>query len=118
LLEDAKSYCDRLIVAINADASVTRLKGEGRPVQDEHSRALMLAAMTAVDMVVVFEEDEPVALLDILRPDVLVKGGDYDIGGVVGADLVMGYGGEVHVSRLVAGRSSTNLIAKMSGDDQ
>jgi D-beta-D-heptose 7-phosphate kinase/D-beta-D-heptose 1-phosphate adenosyltransferase len=118
LLEDAKSYCDRLIVAINTDASVTRLKGEGRPLQDEESRALMLAAMTAVDMVVVFAEDEPVALLDLLRPDVLVKGGDYDIDGIVGADLVLGYGGEVHVSRLVAGRSSTNLIKKMSGDGE
>jgi len=118
LLEDAKSYCDRLIVAINTDASVTRLKGEGRPLQDEESRALMLAAMTAVDMVVVFGEDDPVALLELFHPDVLVKGGDYDIDGIVGADLVLGYGGEVHVSRLVAGRSSTDLIKKMSGDDE
>jgi D-beta-D-heptose 7-phosphate kinase/D-beta-D-heptose 1-phosphate adenosyltransferase len=118
LLEDAKSYCDRLIVAINTDASVTRLKGEGRPLQDEESRALMLAAMTAVDMVVVFGEDDPVALLELFRLDVLVKGGDYDLDGIVGADLVLGYGGEVHVSRLVAGRSSTDLIKKMSGDDE
>ncbi len=77
----------------------------------------MLAAMTAVDIVVVFEEDEPVALLELLQPDVLIKGGDYDIDGVVGADLVRGYGGEIHLSRLVEGRSSTKLIRKISGDD-
>ncbi len=116
LLEDAKSYCDRLIVAINSDASVKRLKGEGRPIQDEESRALMLAAMSAVDLVIVYPEDEPIALLELLKPDVLVKGGDYGIDGVVGAELVQAYGGEVRLSRLVDGRSSTNLIEKMSGD--
>ena len=116
LLEDATRYCDRLIVAINDDASVRRLKGPNRPVQDQAARALMLAAMAAVDMVVIYAEDTPIPLLESLRPDVLVKGGDYALDGVVGADLVQGYGGDVHVSRLVEGRSSTAIIEKLNAD--
>ncbi len=117
LLQEARSYCDRLIVAINDDASVKRLKGPERPLQDAAARAMILAAMTAVDLVLVYPEDTPVPLLELLRPDLLVKGGDYDRSGVVGGDLVAGYGGEVHLARLLDGNSSSGLISKISESD-
>lgn len=113
LLAEVRGQCDRLIVAINADASVKKLKGDSRPVQDEKHRALILAALSLVDMVVIFPEDTPVALLEALRPDLLVKGGDYTVDQVVGADVVRAYGGEVKVSRLVAGQSTTATIARL-----
>jgi len=115
LLEEARSLCDRLVVAINSDASTRRLKGPERPVLDQHARALMLAGLAAVDLVIVFEEDTPVPLLDRLRPDLLIKGGDYTPAQVVGADLVASYGGEVRVSRMVPGRSSTRTIERIAG---
>lgn len=113
LLAEARSKCDRLIVAINADSSVRKLKGPERPVQNEQHRARLLAALSLVDLVIVFEEDTPVHLLQGLRPDLLIKGGDYGIDQVVGADIVLGYGGEVQVSRLVAGQSTTATIQKL-----
>lgn len=113
LLAEVRGQCDRLVVAINADASVKKLKGDSRPVQDEKHRAQILAALSLVDMVVVFAEDTPIPLLDLLRPDLLVKGGDYTVDQVVGADVVRAYGGEVKVSRLVAGQSTTATIARL-----
>lgn len=113
LLGEVRAQCDRLIVAINADASVKRLKGPQRPVQDERHRALVLAALGMVDMVVVFDEDTPIPLLELLKPDLLVKGGDYGIDQVVGADVVRGYGGEVRVSKLVEGQSTTATISRL-----
>ncbi len=113
LLAEARSKCDRLIVAINADSSVRQLKGPERPVQDEQHRARLLAALNLVDMVIVFAEETPVHLLQALRPDLLIKGGDYGIDQVVGADIVQAYGGEVQVSRLVQGHSTTATIKKM-----
>jgi D-beta-D-heptose 7-phosphate kinase/D-beta-D-heptose 1-phosphate adenosyltransferase len=113
LLSDVRAQCDRLIVAINADSSVQKLKGPARPVQDERHRAQLLAALGLVDLVVVFAEDTPEPLLDLLKPDLLVKGGDYTVDQVVGADLVRAYGGEVKVSRLVAGQSTTATIKKL-----
>ncbi len=113
LIAEAKSACDRLVVAINADASVRRLKGDARPVQSDQARALVLAALADVDLVVIFPEDTPTPLLERLRPDVLVKGGDYAIDQVVGADLVRSYGGEVRLARLLPGHSTTATVAKL-----
>lgn len=113
LLTEARSHCDRLVVAINADASVRSLKGEQRPVHDEIHRARLLAALNVVDLVVVFAEATPIPLLELLRPDLLIKGGDYRVDQVVGADIVQSYGGEVRVSRHVAGQSTTATIAKL-----
>lgn len=113
LLSEARSRCDRLIVAINADASVKRLKGESRPVQDETHRARLLAALSLVDLVIVFTEDTPIPLLQALQPDLLIKGGDYTVDQVVGADIVQGYGGQVMVSHLLPGHSTTSTIQRL-----
>jgi len=115
LLEQARAACDRLVVGLNSDASVKRLKGESRPVQAEHARATVLASLASVDMVVLFGEDTPLALIEALRPDVLVKGADYTIDTVVGADLVQGWGGKVVLARLVEGQSTTRTIQRMQG---
>ena len=105
--------CDRLIVGLNSDASVKRLKGPERPLNGERERALMLGSHGVVDMVVLFGEDTPVTLIEALKPDVLVKGADYAIHQVVGADLVQGWGGRVVLARLKPGYSTTNAIAKL-----
>jgi D-beta-D-heptose 7-phosphate kinase/D-beta-D-heptose 1-phosphate adenosyltransferase len=114
LLEEARAACDRLVVAMNSDESVKRLKGENRPVQHEAARAIVLASLSMVDLVVVFSEDTPTALIGLLQPDVLIKGGDYTIDEVVGGDLVRAYGGEVRLASVVPGYSSSKVIAKMS----
>lgn len=113
LLAEARGLCDRLVVAINADSSVKKLKGETRPVQDEKHRARLLAALGIVDLVIVFPEDTPVPLLQLLKPDLLIKGGDYSVDQVIGADIVQAYGGEVRVSGLLAGHSTTATIQKL-----
>ena len=115
LLHAARSQCDRLVLGLNSDASVRRLKGEGRPVNAEHDRACVLAALASVDAVVVFSEDTPIRLIELLKPDVLVKGADYTIDKVVGADIVQAYGGKVLLVDLVAGRSTTATIRKLQG---
>jgi D-beta-D-heptose 7-phosphate kinase/D-beta-D-heptose 1-phosphate adenosyltransferase len=112
LLTQAHAACDRLIVGLNSDASVKRLKGEGRPMQDVHARAEVLAALEAVDLVVVFEQDTPRELLRRIRPKVLVKGGDYRREEVVGHDLVEADGGEVILIDLVPGFSTTKIVRK------
>ncbi|MEX2327544.1 MAG: bifunctional D-glycero-beta-D-manno-heptose-7-phosphate kinase/D-glycero-beta-D-manno-heptose 1-phosphate adenylyltransferase HldE [Pseudomonadales bacterium] len=112
-LSEARDHGDRLIVAVNDDAGVHRLKGEGRPINSVDRRMKMLAGLSAVDWVVAFSEDTPDALLNELQPDVLVKGGDYRIDQVVGADIVRGYGGEVRVLQLVEGSSTTSLAKKI-----
>ncbi|MEZ5560120.1 MAG: bifunctional D-glycero-beta-D-manno-heptose-7-phosphate kinase/D-glycero-beta-D-manno-heptose 1-phosphate adenylyltransferase HldE [Pseudomonadales bacterium] len=109
-LEEARALGDRLVVAVNDDASVRRLKGAGRPVNPLARRARVLAALAAVDWVVGFPEDTPEALLCDLRPDVLVKGGDYGPDQVVGADIVRGYGGEVRVLGLVEDCSTSAIV--------
>jgi len=113
LLQAAKTRCDRLIVGLNSDASVRRLKGPGRPVQDEHARAIVLASLAAVDGVVVFAEDTPAELIDRLRPDVLVKGADYRPDQVVGAAAVRSWGGEVWLAPVLEGNSSSGTIARI-----
>jgi D-beta-D-heptose 7-phosphate kinase/D-beta-D-heptose 1-phosphate adenosyltransferase len=112
LMTAARAACDRLVVGLNSDQSVTRLKGEGRPVQDQESRAEVLAALEAVDLVVIFEQDTPVELIRRIRPTALVKGADYRIEEVVGRDIVEADGGEVVLVELVPGHSTTRLVGK------
>lgn len=115
LIEQASAACDRLIVALNDDASVQRLKGEGRPVQPEGARARVIASLAGVDGVVLFAEDTPQALIEAVRPDVLVKGADYAVDEVVGGDLVASYGGRVVLADLVDGFSTTDTISRIAG---
>ena len=112
-LSEARECGDRLIVAVNDDAGVHRLKGEGRPINTLDRRMTMLAGLSAVDWVVPFAEDTPEKLLQSIKPDVLVKGGDYSIDQVVGADIVRGYGGDVKVLKLVEGTSTSALAKKI-----
>jgi D-beta-D-heptose 7-phosphate kinase/D-beta-D-heptose 1-phosphate adenosyltransferase len=114
LLTAARARCDRLIVALNTDASVQRLKGPTRPLQNETSRATVMASLSPVDLVVLFDEETPLELIRALRPDVLVKGADYSIDQVVGADLVQGWGGQVLLVALEQGHSTTGTIRRMT----
>ena len=112
-LEQARAQGDRLIVAVNDDGSVSRLKGPGRPINSVDRRMAVLAGLGAVDWVVSFAEDTPENLLAEVKPDVLVKGGDYGVDQVVGADLVTAYGGEVKVLGLVENSSTTAIVEKI-----
>lgn len=116
-LAQARELGDRLIVAVNDDASVTRLKGKGRPVNTLHRRMTVLAGLASVDWVVSFGDDTPEALLASLKPDVLVKGGDYELDRVVGADLVREYGGEVRVLSEIADLSTSGIVEKLKNPD-
>jgi rfaE bifunctional protein nucleotidyltransferase chain/domain len=111
----ARQQGDALVVGINSDASVRRLKGETRPVRSEGERALLLAALRAVDAVVVFEHDTPLELIRALEPDVLVKGGDYTEATVVGAADVRARGGRVVIVPLTPGHSTTAIVEKLRG---
>ncbi|MSO73384.1 MAG: D-glycero-beta-D-manno-heptose-7-phosphate kinase [Rhodospirillaceae bacterium] len=113
LLRQARAACDRLVVGLNSDASVRRLKGDGRPVQSETARAAVMASLANVDLVVIFSEDTPLALIQALRPDVLVKGADYQRPDVVGGDFVEAYGGSVVLAELIAPYSTTATIAAL-----
>ena len=113
LLSFARRQCGRLLVAINTDASVTRLKGPSRPVNSETDRATVLAALTPVDAVVMFDEDTPLSLIEQIVPDVLVKGADYSVEQIVGSDVVLSNGGRVLTAELVPGRSTSNVITEM-----
>ncbi|HMR82699.1 MAG TPA: D-glycero-beta-D-manno-heptose 1-phosphate adenylyltransferase [Niabella sp.] len=112
-LINARNNGDCLIVGLNADASVKRLKGESRPIIAEADRALLLAALSFVDVVVLFEEDTPIKLIKALLPDVLVKSADYNIGNIVGAKEVIDNGGEVKIMPFVEGLSTTGIIDKI-----
>lgn len=113
IIDTARREGAALIVGINSDASVQRLKGPGRPVHTSMERALVLAAMEAVDAVVVFDEDTPLELVTALQPDVIVKGGDYTPDTVVGADLVTARGGHVVIVPLIEGQSTTSTIERV-----
>ena len=113
VLVGARRCGDALIVGVNSDASVKRLKGPTRPVRSAPERCYVLAALAAVDCVVVFEEDTPLRLIEALKPDILVKGADYTIDQVVGADIVQAYGGRVVLVDLVAGKSTTSTIGRL-----
>ena len=114
VLTAARSRGDVLIVAINTDASVKRLKGPTRPIRNEMERAFVIAALEAVDCVVLFEQDTPLELVLQLKPDVIVKGGDYTHSTIVGAREVTAWGGEAVVIPLTAGQSTTSIIEKLS----
>jgi D-beta-D-heptose 7-phosphate kinase/D-beta-D-heptose 1-phosphate adenosyltransferase len=115
LLEQARSWCDRLVVGLNTDASVKRLKGAARPIQHEAARAAVLASLATVDCVTLFDEDTPVEVIRALRPDVLVKGADYTVEQVVGGDIVLDYGGQVRLAKLLPGNSTTATVARIRG---
>lgn len=112
-LSEAASHGHILIIGLNADSSVKRLKGESRPVNSENSRALVLASMLMTDAIVIFEEDTPLNLISSIMPDVLVKGGDYTLEQIVGAKEVMANGGEVIIAPILEGFSTTSIIERM-----
>lgn len=111
-LQEAKSLGDLLFVGINSNASVKRLKGPSRPIQDQKDRAEILAALRCVDFVSIFEQDTPYELIKLVHPAVLVKGGDWAIESIVGFDLVTSWGGLVYSLQFVDGKSTTSLIQK------
>ena len=114
-LKQAAAEADYLIVGLNSDASVKKLKGPSRPINNTESRAIVLAHLIVVDAVVVFEEETPLELIKALLPDVMVKGGDYAIDQVVGGKEVIANGGKVIINPIVEGFSTTSLIEKMKG---
>lgn len=111
-LQEARSLGDALVIGVNADASVKRLKGPTRPIQNENDRAEILAALSCVDFTCIFTEDTPENLIHKVKPDVLVKGGDWKIETIVGAPFVMSYGGKVMSLQFVDGKSTTKIIEK------
>jgi rfaE bifunctional protein nucleotidyltransferase chain/domain len=112
-LQEARLLGDALVVGVNTDASVRRLKGSGRPLVEERARAFVLAGLASVDAVTLFDEDTPRELVAALLPDVIVKGGDYEVGGVVGRDEVEAVGGRVQIVPLLDGYSTTSLVDKI-----
>ena len=116
-LEKARQLGDVLIVGLNTDASVSKLKGPNRPIQDQNSRARVMAALEFVDAVTFFEQDTPAELIDLVVPDVLVKGGDYEIEEIVGYDTVTQAGGKVLTIDLVIGYSTSNIEAKIKANE-
>ena len=112
-LSEAASHGDILIVAVNTDASVKKLKGPTRPINDESARTLVLASLLQTDAVILFEEDTPLELITALMPDVLVKGGDYTVEQIAGAKEVIAAGGKVVIANIIEGISSSHIIKKM-----
>ena len=115
-LAQAAKEADYLIVGLNSDASVKRLKGDSRPVNDQENRAIVLASLLIVDAVVIFEQDTPLELINIVMPDVLVKGGDYTIDQIVGAKEVQANGGRVVINPIMEGLSTTGIIRRIKED--
>jgi len=118
LLETAKQNCDKLIVGINSDKSIKRIKGEDRPLQDEKARAIVLNSLSCVDGVVIFDEDDPLNTITTLKPDVIFKGADYTIDTIIGAKEVHSYGGEVDIIPLKEGFSTTKIVENISIPDK
>ncbi|HUC61858.1 MAG TPA: D-glycero-beta-D-manno-heptose-7-phosphate kinase [Alphaproteobacteria bacterium] len=114
LFAQARAACDRLVVGLNSDASVKRLKGPSRPVQGEGERAIVLASLASIDLVTIFAEDTPIELIKAIRPDVLVKGADYALSAVVGAEFVQSYGGRVLLAELARGHSTSATLARLA----
>ena len=112
-LNSAAQLADVLVVAVNSDASIKGLKGKNRPVNDENARALLLASLAMVDAVIVFSEPTPIKIIQAIRPDVLVKGGDYKVDDIAGAKEVIGWGGQVNINPIVEGYSTTAIIEKL-----
>lgn len=113
-LAQARGTCDRLIVGLNTDESIHRLKGPSRPVQQEDARAIVLASFQSVDLVILFDDDTPLRLIKAIRPDVLIKGKDYTVEQVVGSDVVLDYGGRVFLADLAPGHSTTDIIVRLT----
>ncbi len=113
VLSEAASFADVLIVGVNSDASVKKLKGEGRPVNSESSRALIIASLIMVDEVVIFNEETPLDLIKIIKPDVLIKGGDYSLETMVGSKEVLDAGGRIEIIPLKEGFSTTGIMGKI-----
>jgi rfaE bifunctional protein nucleotidyltransferase chain/domain len=111
-LQQAKSLGDLLIVAVNSDQSVKKLKGPTRPIQSEQDRAEILAALACVDFTIIFDEETPLEIIKKIKPQVLVKGGDWKISQIVGSDFVLSHGGEVKSLQFVDGKSTTRIIEK------
>jgi len=116
-LSQAAKEADYLIVGVNSDDSVKRLKGKNRPINNQETRTLILASLLMVDAVVIFEEDTPLELINAIQPDVLVKGGDYTIEQIVGAKEVIQHGGRVVINPIAEGFSTSNLVKKMKDHD-
>ena len=116
-LSQAAKEADYLIVGVNADDSVKRLKGNNRPINNQDSRALIVASLLMVDAVIIFEEDTPLELINAIKPDVLVKGGDYSIEQIVGAKEVVANGGRVVINPIVEGFSTSGVIEKMRSQE-
>ena len=114
ILTKSKEFGDKLIVAVNSDESVRKLKGEERPINDFQTRSNMLASFSFVDYVVEFSDDTPKKLIQIIKPDFLIKGGDYKKKNIVGNDIVSSYGGETIIIPLIDGLSTTNTINKLN----
>ena len=113
LLRHAKNECDKLVVGLNSDSSVAQLKGEDRPIQKANARATVLLALQDVDVVIIFDEETPIKLIESIKPDVLVKGGDYKIDEIVGAEFINQNGGRVVLSNYKNGHSTSELIKKI-----
>lgn len=111
-LKEARHLGDVLVVGINSDSSVRKIKGPSRPIQNEADRAEILAALSCVDFVIIFEEENPINLIHKVKPDILVKGGDWKPEQILGSDFVMSYGGQVKSLQFVNGKSTTSLIQK------
>ena len=114
ILQEAAAACDKLIIGLNSDVSVKIIKGDSRPIQNQETRAQILAALGMIDAVVLFDEDTPYNLISALLPDVLVKGADYTVDQVAGADIVQAKGGEVLLVTLKQGHSTTSTVERMS----
>jgi rfaE bifunctional protein nucleotidyltransferase chain/domain len=113
-LAEARALGDLLILGLNSDSSVKRLKGADRPINCENDRAIVLSALSSVDFVILFDTDTPFELIDKIIPDILVKGGDWTVDQIVGSDIVLKNGGEVHSLSFVEGKSTTNIISKIN----
>lgn len=114
LLKAARGFGDQLVVGLNSDRSVTELKGPHRPIQTAEDRAVILEALRSVDLVIIFDEPTPLKLIQLLKPQILVKGGDYASENIVGAREVQSWGGRVEIIPLVPGQSTTALVKKIS----
>jgi D-beta-D-heptose 7-phosphate kinase/D-beta-D-heptose 1-phosphate adenosyltransferase len=113
-LHEARANCDRLVVGLNGDDSVRRLKGSGRPLQSAEARAAVMTSLSTVDLIVVFEEDTPIKVIEAIRPDLLIKGADYRHKDVVGGDFVQSYGGKILLAPLLPGHSTTAIVGQRS----
>lgn len=112
-LEEAKKKGDILVVGVNSDISVRKIKGNKRPIVNEKDRISLIAALESVDYAVLFQEKTPLRLIKTLKPNILIKGADWNKNNIVGSDFVLGYGGKVYTTNLIKGRSTTNLIKKI-----